>query len=243
MANVVFDARLTVTRPVDVYHLPDGDFWRLKWDDEIPGQWIRTNFPATVESLEGVFIPMPEDYQRWFYNVWKFFAPSSMGVTLLKKRWAGFWDSGLAWTNHNNGSDVLADYINGTHLDQKPMRRQMLTAQGNVVRQVDSLSYAGEVWIVCEALRVTDFPPLETLLASPWLLHYCTTMQTQIFGEHHGCSRFPQLDWNDVPLPLLSQNGRITFRESYLEKLPPNSTLPNPYWPAYAYSPSYFQRP
>jgi hypothetical protein len=246
------------------YRLPSGyNFWRLRWDDEVPPDYkVRpavadqnTGLPATVESLEGVFIPMPEAYQNWMWGIWRFFAPASMVAkhdalppnkqydSDLSRKWNTFWHSKLAWTNHGHGSDVLQSYPTETNPDKPPMARQMLTAAGNVVMQVgDRISKMGEWWIPCKALTVTDLPSLNELLASPWILHYCTTQQPQLDGTHHGIGKFPQLEENDVPLPLLSRNGIITFRERYLEPLAYGSVVPNPYHPSKTYNPATLSR-
>lgn len=227
--------------PVSItYKLPDGDFWRLRTDDE-SGTALRNNLPATVESLEGIFIPMPKAYQLWLFEIWKVFG-APMTLADLKNKWYSFWKSDRAFTNHGHGSDELADYVNSANMDRPPMARQMLTTVNNIVKQVDTVSYLGMDWIVCEALTIYDMPTLDVLRLKPWLLHYCTTSQSQVFNGKHGVGRFPQLNGNDVPLPLLSRNGRITFRKSYLEKLPPNSELPNPYIPEYRYSPQLYPR-
>jgi len=199
-----------------------GQFWRLRWDDEIPPEYaVRESAynknggtPATRITKEGTFVRMDEAHQNWrFHVVWRNCAPPAwveeydaasadkIAKTMLAKKFIAFFDSRLAWTNHGHGSDVRAVYPLGLHLtraDGTPnegMSQQMLAAAGNVVLQVGLEYVAGhETWIPCKALRPNELLAWDEIRHAPWVLNCATVQRIELEGNgHHRVNRFPQL--------------------------------------------------
>jgi len=211
--------------PSPQFVLPSGvgQFWRLRWDEEIPPEFkVRESAynknggtPATRITKEGKFIPMDRDHQEWRVNVvWRNCAPPAWveeydetaedkrADTKFARSFLSFFHSKLAWTNHGHGSDVRAVYPWGLHLKKadgspnSPMSQQMLGAAGNVVLQVaDEYEEHRETWVPCKALRPDELPTWDELLNMPWVMNCSTVQRSKELGENgiHRVNRFPQL--------------------------------------------------
>ena len=227
---------------------PAGRYFRLlyDWQTDEYGGGVRGSVlqnggePATMKSRYDVWVDMPEPFQRWFFEVWKLFAPASMSEATVKDKWAQFWESKLAWTNFENGSDYKADYINGTNLSQPAMAKETLGSRGNVLRLLED-KQDSSMYLPFEAITATSHlavPPRD--FAQMWWLCNLATIQNSVkFSDGtYQVDRFPQLDTNDCPLPMLSNDGVIWFPKSKVKEIDPLPRF-NPYNPDRPFSPEF----
>jgi len=227
MSNI--DLRFTVhSSPAPVtsgFVLPPGmgQFWRLKWDDEIgPAYVVRPSAynvnggtPASRTSKEGAFVPLDADHQNWlFFDVWMSCAPpewveeywntppDKRNDTMLVKKFLSWAHSKVAWFNHEHGSDVRAVYPCNLHLKKldgtpnTPMAKQMLGSAGSVVLQIapEYEDGKGIVWVPCKALRPNELIPWKQLRLMPWVLNVCTVQRIEMEANgHHRVNDFDQL--------------------------------------------------
>ena len=245
------DVSLTFSWPVAPTPAPAGRYFRILRDYETDefGGGVRPSVvqnggePATIKSRDDYFVPMDKDFQLWFYQVWSIFAPPEMAESTRREKWAGFWESHLAWTNFGHGSDVCADYVNGTHLDAAPMAKETLTARGNIVRLADGFTSFSDKWWPFVALSPSNYKqytPAE--FAGMWWLCHLATIQnvTKFTDGTYQVDRFPHLSikdrniYRDVPVPLLSRDGIIYFDKTRLVEVPARVS---PYNPARPFSP------
>lgn len=244
-----------------------GQFWRLRWDDEIPPAYMvrasaynkNGGTAATRVPVDSEFTKMDKAHQLWRWGMWRIMAPNSWVAeydaapshrkmdTMLVKKYLQFWDSTVAWSNHGHGSDVRLVYIDDFVLNplnakgepNEVMSQQMLAPAGNTVLQIAPTYRDGKgvEYVPCKALRPSELLPWETIRNMPWVLHCCTIQRIEMeTNGHHRVNRWDQLtikdvEENDVPLVLLSNNGIITFPKTMLELIPAGSKVPCPYNP------------
>jgi len=227
---------------------PPGRYFRLlyDWETDEYGGGVRPSVqqnggePATMKSRYDVWVDMPESFQRWFFEVFRLFAPTSMSEATVKDKWAQYWHSRLAWTNFSNGSDAKADYINGTNLDKPPMAKETLGSRGNVLRLLED-KQDGSKYYPFEAITVSSHlsTPPRDFAQMWWLCNLATIQNVNKFSDGtYQVDRFPQLDGNDVPLPMLSNDGVIWFEKSKVREV---AALPrfNPYNPDRPFAPQF----
>jgi hypothetical protein len=199
-----------------------GQFWRLRWDDEIPPEYeVRGSAynqnggtPATRTSREGAFVPLDEAHQDWLFNeVWRNCAPPEWVVeydaarddkkvdTMLARKFCSWSHSKIAWFNHGHGSDVRAVYPLGLNLKKPdgtvnaPMAKQMLGSAGNIVLQAGpEIKTGSSVFIPCMALKTNELIPWDELKYMPWVLNICTIQRIEMEANgHHKVNDWDQL--------------------------------------------------
>jgi hypothetical protein len=239
---------IVITSPVVVPPIvipPPGEYFQLMWDwqtDEYGGG-VRpvAPAPATMKSLVDVWVEMPEPFQRWFWEVWMIYAPDDMSLDRRKQKWDSYWHSATAWTNKGNGSDVCASYPTGKNLSARPMAREQLGCRGMNVKLRDGWTAQDKLnnmWWPFDAIQNNA-----NLLYSPaefarmwWLCGYATVQTNKKLADGtYQIDRFPQLDGNDVPLPLLSRDGTLWFHRNRVRPVnvransynPPRQSIPN----------------
>lgn len=183
-------------------------------DFEMGGVRASAPAPETVRLGDSSWGVLTRDWQEFWYAAFLRYSPAP---ETAKAKWAELLHSRTAFTNLGNGSDVLADYINGTNLDQPPMRQDSLTTGGNVVllsgsrRNFGGLLHLG-VWCLDR-----DTPPAVITTLEPFFLHRATICRPdgQVWP-------FPHNDGNHVPVPFVSNTGRqavvlgIPVRENWI---------------------------
>lgn len=238
---------------------PEGDYYYQMgdWETDEYGGGVRPSViqnggePATMKSRHDIWVPMPEPFQRWYYEVFKLHAPTWMTEAEKKQAWANIWASKLAWTNFQHGSEYLADYINGTNLDKEPMARETLGSRRNVLLLRKDLM-DGSIWLPFDAITATShlhIAPYD-FARMFWLNHLCTIQTSNKLPDGtYQIDRFPQFkhpvtrETTDVPMPLLGEDdgkggGVIWFKREFVRKIP---ALPrwNPYNPPKPFNPSF----
>ena len=244
------DLRFTVaTAPIVTP--PPGEYYQLMWDwqtDEYGGKVRPTApAPATMKSLVDIWIPMPEPFQWWLWDVWNLARPGGITDTMNENQWDGYWHSKKAWTNKLNGSDVCASYPTGKNLDKRPMAREQLASRGMTIKLKDG-------W-TAEAKRTNLWWPFDGikndahLIYTPaqfaqmwWLCGYATVQTDKLLDDGtYQVDRFPSRvndatgQSNDVFCPLLSRDGTLWFRRDRVRQV---FKQENPYNPARAFSPN-----
>ena len=259
------------TPPPTGYVLPTGvgNFWRQRWDEQIPPDHVvresadnvNGGTPATRVTVEGEFVPLNREHQHWLIEeVWfnaappawvteyKNTRPERRASTTLGQKFANWSDSGLAWFNHEHGSDVRAVYDLFLNLKKpdgspnSPIAKQMLGSAGNLVLQAGAIYKDGKgtEYVPCKALRPNELPSWNELLLMPWVFNVCTTQRWAEMGSYgyHMVNPFPQLTTPkpegkvyDVPLILVSNNGIITFKKDLLSPVAAGTKVPCPYNP------------
>jgi hypothetical protein len=208
-----------------------GQYWRLRWDEEIPPENVvrpsaynvNGGTPATRTTKEGAFVPFYQEHQTWlFEEVWFNMAPpkwvaehkatrlEKQQYTTLARKFLTWSHSKLAWFNHQHGSDVRAFYPLGVNLKKldgspnTPIAQQMLGSAGNLVLQV-AASYKdgkGITWVPCKALKPNELPAWNQLKYMPWVIN-CCTVQRSVEIEANGLHRV-----NPFP-ELTMENGLV----------------------------------
>jgi hypothetical protein len=246
---------VTITSPVIVPPIvtpPSGEYYKLLWDFETAeyGGGVRpaAPCPATMKSLIDIWIPMPEAFQWWLWEVWNIFKPAGITDQTNKNQWDGYWDSGKAWTNKGNGSDVCASYPTGRNLDQRPMAREQLASRGMTVKLLDGWTASeklNNLWWPFDAIKndahliytPADFAQMW------WLCGYATVQTTKKLTVGYQVDRFPNRfnvatgQSNDVFCPLLSRDGTLWFRKDRIRYMG-DGVRANPYNPSRALSPA-----
>jgi len=195
--------------------------------------------PATRATGTSVWVPMPREFQLWFYEVWKIFAPPEMDEATVKQKWAAIWEDKLFQTNFEHGSATLADYINGTNLDKPPMARQTLVMRGNTLRLIDEDAQ----WLYFDAITTDVYKTMSPAdYARDWTLcHFATVINNVQFDNGTwGMDRFPQLSikesgiFRDVPTPVLAllDEPFLKLKRWQVEEVSvPDLKRPSPYNP------------
>ena len=230
MRSITIHATRPVPPPIG-YVLPTGigNFWRLRWDEEIPPDYkVRDSAynknggtAATRITKEGAFVPFDEAHQYWLVDeVWCNAAPPAWVAeykaapknrkadTMLGKKFARWSHSTLAWFNHQHGSDVRAVYPLGLNPDKAdgtpntPIAQQMLGSAGNVVLQVapEYTGNQGVIWVPCKALKPSELPSWSELLQTPWVWNFCT-VQRSVEVEANGLHRVNPFPELTTPAP------------------------------------------
>jgi hypothetical protein len=231
---------------------PPGEYYQLMydWQTDEYGGGVRPSAPcpATMKSLQDVWIEMGEAFQWWFWDVWNLYRPAGITDDMNRAQWNGYWHSNKAWTNNFNGSDVCASYPTQLNLDQPPMARETLGCRGMTVKLRDNWTHKEQNWWPFDAITNTAhllYTPLE--FAQMWWLCCPATVQTAIHlpDGSYQVNRFTGRNnpasgqHNDVPMPLLTRDGTIWFLRDHLRYVGDGSTRPNPYIPSKSFNPAF----
>lgn len=200
-------------RPSDPFHIPD----------------VKA---GNAESVTILTAPL-----QWFwFGLLRHNAPATFNDEAIKNAWRSLTDGDRAFTNFK-GSDKYRDFINGTHNDMPPMQMpKFYVVGGNFVEVV--LNDAGKE--ITKDVRgeacymVLGIDPTAELLPdvvnerlTPTLVHRATVDVSAAKVDP-----FPQLDGNDVPVPLFAVGGFNWVRTTCLEPWPDGEPLASPYLPA-----------
>jgi len=179
---------------------------------------------------------------QWFWFRLNLTADTSKNV----QAWNAYTADGIAFCNGSWGVDKCKNYITSERLGFQYAYPQMgrLICGGNVItgEEMTLTKRIGELLKGTRVLKVATIDVRKTLPAGmtyethPWLIHHATIIRPE--KEDNGLKRvnpFPQLGGREgVPIyyPLWS-DGDVYYPMRQLAKLAPNSTIPNPYNPAF----------
>lgn len=195
--------------------------------------------PATLKTLYDIFIPAIKNYQVFWFNVLKALAPTYMTLEDVKAVFARITHSQTAWTN-KSGSDILADYINGTNLTLPPFEQETLVDRGNVVKVIGNRKWSGgQWWLPFETLNINNLPAVSFVVDSvnrkilkPYLIHAMTTITTtKLEDGTYKANPFPDFNGDTVPLPIITKTGVNYIPEKMVKKIDENKPYPSPYNP------------
>jgi hypothetical protein len=153
---------------------------------------------------------------------------------LRKQKWAQYWHSTLFSTNFGHGSDVQADYVNGTNLSNPPMARETIAMRGNVMKLQDGFTDWGAKYYPFDAITTSNLPSPADFVKQWWLYGLCTIETGIPEPGGYRVDKFPQLSPNDVPTPWLSRDGVLYFPKAQIRRVDGRG---NPYFPPRPLSP------
>lgn len=199
-------------------------------------------YPETLNILLSNDDPGPVDLNRavqgFIYQQLRLAAPG-MGIPDLKKAFTSLLGAHLAFANgtgfpQNDGDSPHANYMTGEDLGSPdPKLDRPRTTKGNVylVPDPDVTWFIGnEECYRIQTIKANALPNVNDVNfeKTPWLVSRCVTSTpypatTPFPGLPTGgykCNRFPQLDGNDVPMPLITNTGWGFLPKRFLSPVP-----------------------
>lgn len=145
------------------------------------------------------------------------------GLSMTPEKWANLYSDKTVITNEQgmgNPDDPRRNYITGEDLDADELPKvASLVFGGNVLTGVED----GE-WLVVRTLNASmTAPPLEYILARPWLRSIGTNV-----SKNGSVGRLPQGSGRDVLLPIYASKP-VKFPLSKLKRLADNEPIPSVY--------------
>jgi hypothetical protein len=187
------------------------------------------------------YTDLTEPWQRFWYGQNR---PSGFSEDYCKIQYAKYTASDSFITDYH-GSDVAADYINGTNLDKEAMKIKLLYCGGNpMTGKVGRI--VGTEWVNDENggflrlsyLNAFTTPPVGvTRQSHPWYIHEATIISSAIPGT---AERFvnPFVNFGGrntgigVNYPFMGNPSKIAVIPlAWLRKLAQDEPIPSPYNP------------
>lgn len=209
-------------REVRVPYVPrSGDPADLKiYPGGIPRGWNPLYFPQklpqyglpdVVTPLFDDFMPFNKGWQEFHFGLMKLSTNGSMTEKELKAAFIPLFDRGrflnnkVSWDSNSSIKYPYHDYINDRHTSSPNPRFESLGMGGNIVKELERVSYGGEWWIVVECLDGTKAPPAGmTWKTHPHLIYHAVN-ETLINGKN-AVTEFPQLKGAPVYYAFASAN-------------------------------------
>lgn len=166
-------------------------------------------YPETCKTRDDHWEKMNSTREWWWFNMFRYNAPPSWDMDTLTKKWLGYMDGALAWTNQH-GSDEFHSYVAGTNTSAEDMAQETLICKGNVVNVIGAPEFKmGTNWYPIEAVdSLKPLPSWEQIVKTPHLCH-----ESIILYKDGSTSPFPHLDGNPVPLPVIIKGGVMWVAE------------------------------
>ena len=186
----------------------------------------RNCLPDTAKPVQDRFNPLNKEWQFFWFDLLKFFAPD-MGEEELKDAWLNLTSDARALNDHHSWNSVRKDgklfseYVVGHNLDSPngDMQIKELGMGGNLFKI--NRREGGRIWV--DAFDVTKRPPTveDAIKNTPWLIHWatescCTRLDDGSWDKIPHAKPFPQIrDGNNyrtgTPYPLCGLGGEIMF--------------------------------
>ncbi len=186
--------------------------------------------PETVNLENSNPVKLTKGWQLFIAALLKQYAPAGVDIDHAYRSLLGnheAWSNGTGYGDNN----ILADFVGGTNLSAPlPKLDRSRISGGNVVHVLDEtpVNIGGEPCLKVETLRADTVPDpaLVNPKLTPWLVFFCTTVTPFNVTTHKPsdtgpwiCARFPQLQGNDVPMPLITDVGYGYIAVSRLKKI------------------------
>lgn len=181
-------------------------------------------FPGSSKALLG------KEQQEFWFELLVRCAPSSVTLVALKKAWASLTADDRAFTN-GAGSYTRADYINKTNLDAGPMRFITMATGGAILDIVGGPFQSGGVQ--CWQVKTIN---VAKLIGDPFTVFWATVsardgynIATRKWSNEKIEQRFPQLNGNNVPVPVFSSADAGLIPCDRVRVLNAGDVIPSPY--------------
>ena len=181
---------------------------------------IGIGLPDVVTVRYGDFMKFSKDWQFFHFDLMKDSTQGSMTEAELRAAFIPIFDRGRfllnknSWDSHSSSAFPYHDYINRRYTFSPDPRFEALGMGGNVVRELDRISYGGEWWAVVECLKGSVPPSGYTNKSHPHLVHHAVN-ETMIEG-YPFLTEFPQLKGAPVQFAFASDSGVQWVRDSWL---------------------------
>lgn len=186
-----------------------------------PNKLPQYGLPDVITPLYDDFMPFNQAWQNFHFGLMKESAGGSLSEAQLKAAFIPIFDRGRFLLNNNSWDKLSSDqypyrdYINRRHLDGFMPRFEALGMGGNVVLELERISYAGEWWIEVQCLNGRANPPEGvTWKTHPHLIYHAVN-ETLSNGQNI-VTEFPQLNGAPVYYAFASNTGTQRVRESWL---------------------------
>jgi hypothetical protein len=170
------------------------------WNPLYSPNLIKIGLPDVVTPFYDDFMPFSRAWQIFHFDLMKLSAGGAMTENELKAAFIPIFDRGRfltnnhSWDNRSSSTYPYHDYINARHVAAPDPQFEALGMGGNVVKELDRVSYGGEWWVVVECLYggAGSMPPVGmTWKTHPHLIYHAVN-ETLINGMN-AVTEFPQL--------------------------------------------------
>ncbi len=226
---VVWDSIVDTPPPPPPIPTDRPQLYFIKHDWELQGWRGRNPYKAPEVHYLDHYTKLTPAWQNFWFNLNR---PSEFSDSYNKTQFAKYTASNAFITDYK-GSDLLADYINGTNLDKPPMEIKCLFCGGNVVTGFDD-----GIYLYPSFLNGMDNPPAPiTYKTHPWFIHQATIISIDLPDGKRQINPFVNFGGRNTGIPVYhpfmgNPQKLVKYPLHWVRKLGADEAIPNPYNPS-----------